>query len=143
MFEGIVEGVKVLLFALGFGVEPSYRIYYDIDSEACIKYWKKHYGVALESYMALPGCYNRQLYINLDCHYDPWEKSDEIIFGDLMQHYFPDALWAMGKYKLRESKRTKFPHDTIIPLRDEIYIAARCCPPEWMNEILGEGGGPD
>jgi len=143
MFEDIIGGVKRLLFRLGGGREPSYAMYFDIDSEACVAYWKAHYGLSLKQYMALPGCYNRQLHVNFDCHGDPMTPSTDKPFGDLIEYYFPDAAWAQGKWHLYETKFTRFEAGILIPYRNEYDIAAGCCPPEWMNEILGADGAPD
>lgn len=82
-------------------------------------------------------------YIFLDCHGDPMEPSTEMTFGQFMPIYFPDLAWAQGKWKIREKIRSNEPLGTPVPLWHEYDIAAGCCPPDWMNEILGEDGTPD
>ncbi len=143
MLDWFVGGVKKLIFRIGGGTEPSYKMYFDIDSNACVKYWKDHYGISLDRYMSLPGCYNRQLHVNFDCHGDPMVPTTDRPFGDLIDFYFPDAAWAQGKWQLIETKHTKHETGILIPNTNEYDIAANCCPPEWMNDIMGDEEGPD
>lgn len=125
--------------------EPTSRVYWNVNTEECVEYWRKKMDLPpliwFPAYYS--GCVNRQAYIFFDCHGKPLERSTERFMGDELKHYYPELLWADGKYKIREKMRTKFPEGVPIYEHNEWDMKRECCPPDWMRDIAGEKGVPD
>jgi len=63
--------------------------------------------------------------------------------GELTPIYYPGAAWAEGKYRIRERRPKSYEEGALIPLHDVWDIKRGCCPPGWLDEILGTEETPD
>lgn len=141
-----IKKIKKIILSLFTVSEPTYRIYYALDAEGCKDYWRKKLNLpaTVLHHAYFGGCYGRQVYVDFDCHGNPYEKSDEMFMGDLLQYYFPSALWAQGKYKIREKRRTTYEDGEIVWLnQDQWDLGRQCCPEDWLDDINDAGLGAD
>ena len=140
----LAKGLRKIILRLSGDWEPTYKMFFSLDVPRCEAYWREFYNFPIGYHPLISSSCraDRQIYILFDCHGDPMVPTTEMPYGHYLPIYWPDAAWAQGKWAIYSSYRTHYPHGELWPLHNEVDIVKRCCPQDWIDEIVGSEGVP-